>query len=113
MSNYIALLVLTPLILASSLIKSKKVFVGVNLTCIIILVFYYSVMIYVEYHYTVESLYIHTTENIGQVVQLMIEGAKLKFNNIIYHLSAMTALLLINTAIFARKLMKTELSNQG
>lgn len=70
-------------------------------------------MIYVEYHFTVESLYIHTTEDAGQVVQLMIEGAKPKFNNIIYHLSAMTFLLLVNTAIFARKLMRTELSDQG
>lgn len=111
MSNYIALLIITPIIIASSVIKRKKVFVGVNLTTIIVLIIYYSVMIYVEYQYTVESLYIHTTENAGQVVNLMIEGARPKFNNIIYHLSAMTGLLLINSVIFARKLLRVDTVN--
>jgi len=111
MSNYIALLLLTPIIIASTLIKRNKLFVIVNLTCIILLVIYYGIMIYVEYQHTVDSLYMHTTEDGDFVVEWMMEGARPKFNNIIYHLSAMTTLLVINTSIFARKLLRVNPSD--
>lgn len=106
MSNYIPLLILVPIILATTVIKQKRLFVKVNLSAVTLLVIFYCIMIYVEYHYTVNSLYMHTTENGDTVVQWMMEGARPKFNNIIYHLSVMTALLLINSIIFARKLLR-------
>lgn len=102
MTNYIPLLILAPMILASALIKQKKLFVKVNLVCVILLVAYYCVMIYFEYQYTVDSLYIHTTEDGDTVVQWMIEVARPKFNNIIYHLTAVTVLLLLNSIIFVK-----------
>lgn len=111
MSNYIALLILVPIILGSALIKQKKLFVKANLGCIVLLVIYYCIMIYVEYQHTVDSLYMHTTEDGDTVVQWMIQGARPKFNNIIYHLSAVTGLLLINSIIFARKLLRVDTDN--
>ena len=112
MSNYIALLILAPIILASALIKQKRLFVKINLTCIVLLVTYYCIMIYVEYQHTVDSLYMHTIEDGDTVVQWMIEGARPKFNNIIYHLSAITGLLLTNSIIFARKLLRIDFGRQ-
>lgn len=112
MSNYIVLLLIAPIILATSLIKRKKLFVIVNLVCIILLVIYYGIMIYMEYQHTVDSLYMHAPEEGDVVVQWMIEGARPKFNNVIYHLAAMTSLLLINSVIFARKLLRVATGSQ-
>ena len=101
MINYIALVVLSPIMIGSAFIKPKKLFVIVNLICIVLLVIYYGVVIYVEYKYTFEYVNTHTME-------ALLMSARVKFNNILYHLSAMTALLVINAVVFAGKLLKAD-----
>jgi hypothetical protein len=98
MENYIAILLITPIILVSIFIKSKKWFLIVNLASIALFIIYYSVMIYYEYNYSLD--YMNNEE-----VRWMFEDATRIFNNILYHLTAVLILLALNTLIFAYKLI--------
>lgn len=101
MENYIALLILAPVILLSSLVKNRKWFLILNLGSIFLLMIYYSVMFYYEYNYSLD--YMNDEE-----VRWMFEDATRIFNNILYHLISITSLLLINTLIFTKKLFEKE-----
>lgn len=97
MENYIALLILTPVILLSSLVKRRKWFLILNLGSIFLLMIYYCVMFYYEYNYSLD--YMNNEE-----VRWMFKDASRIFNNILYHLIAITFLLVMNTLIFTKKL---------
>jgi|GEM_PF-1287124 len=106
MENYIALLILTPVILLSSLVKHRKWFLILNLSSIFLLIIYYSVMFYYEYNYSLD--YMNDEE-----VRWMFKDATRIFNNILYHLIAITSLLVINTMIFTKKLLDKVSKNES
>lgn len=106
MENYIALLILAPVILLSSLVKNRKWFLILNLGSIFLLMIYYSVMFYYEYNYSLD--YMNDEE-----VRWMFEDATRIFNNILYHLISITSLLLINTLIFTKKLFDRVSKNES
>lgn len=105
MNNYIAILVLGIVIIISGLIKNKKLFLIINLTAVGLLIIYYVIMIYVEYFYTFEFVNNLTIES-------LFADAQAKFNNLIYHLIAVIAFFVFNTALIIVKLKSALKTNK-